>query len=106
MGDETSTIKALYAAFRQADMRGILELLADDVAWEHWDEVGNSAQQESVPWFVRRTGTTEVPGFRELAGLRVRELPALAFMVGDGHLACSPFHEAPRMGQRDCSRRG
>jgi uncharacterized protein len=52
--DNVTTITDLYAAFGRGDIPAILDVLAEDVRWEHWDD--NTAQREGVSHLQPRTG--------------------------------------------------
>ena len=54
MADLTTITRAIYDAFGRGDIPGILQHLADDVAWESWAD--NQAQKAGVPWMKSRRG--------------------------------------------------
>jgi ketosteroid isomerase-like protein len=62
----SAAVQALYGAFGRGDIPAILELLADDVRWEHWGD--SFAQRADVPWMKARTGREEVTGFFAVVG--------------------------------------
>jgi uncharacterized protein len=82
------TIKSAFEAFGQGDVPAVLEKIADDVVWEHWDPE-NSAQAAGVPWLARRTGKQGAAEFfQTLASeLEFHVFEPLAFMEGDGRVA-------------------
>lgn len=61
-----TTVADLYAAFGRGDIPAILDALADDVAWERWDD--NTAQREGVSHLQPRTGRDGVAEFFALVG--------------------------------------
>jgi len=61
-----ATVGAIYAAFGQGDVPGILENLADDVVWDEWPD--NFAQRAGAPHLVPRHGRDDVAGFFGVLG--------------------------------------
>jgi ketosteroid isomerase-like protein len=82
------TVQRIYEAFGRGDVAEVLEQLADDVTWEHW-ETGNSAQDAGVPWLARRTGRAEVAAFFETLAreLEFHSFQPLALLEGEGTVA-------------------
>jgi ketosteroid isomerase-like protein len=64
--DNAATVEAIYEAFGHGDIVGILQRLADDVAWEQWFD--NYAQRAGVPHLVARHGRNDVAGFFGVIG--------------------------------------
>ena len=54
-------VQQLYAAFGRCDIPTILDMVSDDVRWEHWDD--SFAQRTDVPSLAPRTGRDGVAGF-------------------------------------------
>ena len=44
------TVQLIYEAFGKGDIPAILDVIAEDVEWEAWDD--NSAVKAGVPWMV------------------------------------------------------
>ncbi len=87
------TVRGIYEAFGRGDVPAILEVLADDVAWEVWPD--NSAVAAGLPWMVPRRGKAEVVKFFEAAGqMEVLDLQILNLMEGGGQVAVSFVFEA------------
>ena len=61
-----STAQAIYEAFGPGDIPFILDLLADDVAWESWED--NSAQKAGVDHLAARHGQGRRGGVLRLVG--------------------------------------
>lgn len=55
-------VQAIYEAFGRGDVPAILGGLADDVAWDAWDEE-TSAQRAGIPWLAERRGRDAVGEF-------------------------------------------
>jgi ketosteroid isomerase-like protein len=64
--DHIATVSDVYAAFGRGDVPAILDLLTEDVRWEHWDD--NTAQREGVPYLQPRVGREQVAEFFALIG--------------------------------------
>ena len=62
----TATVIDIYAAFSRGDVPPILDALAEDVRWEHWDD--NTAQRRGVAHLQPQTGRDGVADFFGLAG--------------------------------------
>lgn len=62
MSSNVETVHAIYAAFGQGDVPGILAHLADDVRWEA------GAADHGIPWLVPGQGTDHVLGFLSIVG--------------------------------------
>jgi ketosteroid isomerase-like protein len=84
----TQTVEQIYESFGGGDVAAILEQLAEDVAWEHWDG-GNSAQDAGLPWLARRTGRAEVAEFFATAAseLEFHSFRPVEMLEGDGTVA-------------------
>lgn len=81
-----STVQGIYESFGKGDIPAILDVLADDVAWESWAD--NSAVKVGVPWMTPRHGKSEVAGFFEVAGqMEVLDLQVLSIMDGGDQVA-------------------
>lgn len=60
-----ATVRAIYDAFGTGDVPRIIDQMADDVRWDHWDD--NSAQQAGVPSMQARSGKAGVGEFFAVA---------------------------------------
>ena len=61
-----ATVAEAYAAFGRGDVAAVLDHVADDVAWEDWQD--NFVQRAQVPHMTPRRGRAEVREFFELLG--------------------------------------
>jgi ketosteroid isomerase-like protein len=59
--DNVQTVRAIYEAFGAGDIPGIIERLAEDVAWDAWQPP--SPVQEHIPYLAPRRGRAEVMEF-------------------------------------------
>lgn len=85
MGNAT-TVQAIYEAFGRGDIPFIIDQLADDVAWEQWDD--NRAQQAGVPWLRGGTGKdAAVSFFGAVGALEVKDVQVLGIMEGADQVA-------------------
>jgi uncharacterized protein len=64
--DHLATVGEVYAAFGRGDVPAILDLLTEDVRWEHWDD--NTAQREGLSYLQPRVGRDQAAGFFALIG--------------------------------------
>ena len=80
------TAMRIYEAFGQGDVPTILELCADDVAWEHWED--NRAQRAGIPIMQSREGTAGVGEFFAAVGtLALHGFEVLNMMEGNNQVA-------------------
>lgn len=85
MGNST-TVQAIYEAFGRGDIPAILEVMSDDVRWDHWP-AGNGAQDAGVPWMAERTGKDGVGEFfASLGALEIHGFAPVALLEGDGRV--------------------
>ena len=88
-----ATVQAIYEAFGKGDVPVILDVLADDVEWEAWED--NSAVKAGVPWMVPRHGKQDVVHFFETAGqMQIVDLQILNMMEGGNQVAVEFVLEA------------
>jgi ketosteroid isomerase-like protein len=94
MNDNLATVSAIYAAFGNGDIPGILSRLADDVCFEDWAD--NSAQKAGVPWFQPRSGKAGVLEFFEVVATyhQIKEFRVLALMAGGNQVVAEIVTEA------------
>jgi ketosteroid isomerase-like protein len=63
-----ATVQSIYEAFGRGDVAAILDNVAEDAAWEAWEN-GNTTQDAGVPWMLARRGRDGVAEFfQEVAG--------------------------------------
>jgi ketosteroid isomerase-like protein len=80
------TTQLIYEAFGRGDVPAILELCAEDVAWEHWPD--NRAQQAGIPIMQARIGKTGVGEFFAAVGtLTMQGFEVLNMMEGGDQVA-------------------
>ncbi|HTD51276.1 MAG TPA: nuclear transport factor 2 family protein [Acidimicrobiia bacterium] len=83
-----ATAKKIYEAFGSGDVPAILELCADDVAWEHWEH--NYGQQAGIPIMQAHTGKAGVAEFfAGVATLTLQGFEVLNMMEGGNQVAVS-----------------
>ena len=88
-----TTVQGIYQAFGSGDIPAILDVLADDVEWEAWDD--NSAVRAEVPWMIPRHGKAEVVHFFETVGqMEIVDLQVLNMMEGGNQVAVEFVLEA------------
>lgn len=62
MTTNLNTVQAIYSAFGQGDVPGIMRHLADDIRWE------DGAADHGIPWLVPGTGHDHVLSFLAIVG--------------------------------------
>ena len=88
-----ATVQGIYEAFGKGDVPAILEVLADEVEWESWDD--NSAVKAGVPWMIPRHGKQDVIRFFETVGqMEIVGLDVLSMMEGGNQVAVEFVLEA------------
>jgi ketosteroid isomerase-like protein len=77
-----------YEAFGRGDIQGALELLAEDVRWEH-HPTGNTAQDQDVPYMRFRSGREAAAGFFQDIDedFEMHSFNPHSFLEGDGLVA-------------------
>lgn len=86
MTSNLQTTQLIYEAFGRGDVPRILELCADDVTWEHWDD--NRAQRAGIPLFQARAGKAGVGEFfASLGAVTIQSFEVLNMMVGGNQVA-------------------
>ena len=87
------TVQGIYEAFGKGNVPAILDVIADDVEWEEWED--NSAVKAGVPTMVPRHGKAEVVHFFETAGqMSIIDLQILNMMEGGNQVAVEFVLEA------------
>jgi uncharacterized protein len=87
------TVNGLYAAFGRGDIPAILELLADDIRWEHWSD--SFVQRADVPSLKARGGREGAAEFfAEIADWEVTEFSVLDVMASDKQVVAEVVIEA------------
>jgi uncharacterized protein len=88
-----ATIQELYGAFGRGDVAAILELCAEDVRWEDWDD--NFAQRAGLDHFKARSGRDGVMEFFAVAGsMEITSFEVLSIMASDDQVAVEIETEA------------
>jgi len=90
------TVQSAYDAFGRGDIPAILDQLADDVEWEAWGEIENTAQAADVPWMRARKGRNGVAEFfQEVAAqLEFHGFQPLNFLEGGNQVAATVRFDA------------
>ena len=82
-------VQGIYDAFNRQDAEGILEPLADDVAWEHWEN-NYAVKSGEVPYLVERNGKQGVMEWLgSLQGIEMRGMEIHNILEGDNEVAVS-----------------
>ncbi len=93
MSGNLESVQTIYEAFGRGDVPAILELVADDVAWEAWDD--NSAQKAGVDHLMARHGKAGVAEFFGIiAGFEVVDFQVLSILDGGAKVAAEIVIEA------------
>lgn len=93
MSKNIDTVAGIYESFGAGDVPAILAALAEDVAWEAWED--NSAVNAGLPWMQTHHGREAAAGFFEAAGqMEVVDLQILSFMEGGNQVAVEFVFEA------------
>jgi ketosteroid isomerase-like protein len=88
-----ATVQAIYEAFGRGDVPAILDHMADDVEWEHWED--NRAQQAGVPSMQARNGKSGVSEFFAVAAaMGITDFQVLNVMEGGDQVAVSVVIES------------
>lgn len=100
MSTALDVVRGIYAAFQRGDMATILDLLADDVAWESWAD--NSAQKAGVPWLKGGTGKpAAIEFFGWVARMQIHELQLIDMLANERQVAVEVLIDAtPPDGER------
>lgn len=82
------TVQQVYEAFGRGDIPAILELLAEDIRWEH-HPTGNTAQDQDVPYMRFRSGREGAAGFFQDIDedFEMHSYNPHSFLEGDGLVA-------------------
>ena len=81
-----NTTQQIYEAFGRGDVPAIVDLCAEDVAWEHWED--NWAQKKGIPILQERTGKLGVGEFFAAVGtLTMQSFEVLNIMEGGNQVA-------------------
>ena len=88
-----STTQAIYEAFGRGDIPFILDQLADDVAWESWED--STAQKAGVDHLASRTGKAGAAEFFGLVGAwEIVDFQVLGLLDGGDRVAAEVVIEA------------
>jgi uncharacterized protein len=83
----------MYEAFGRGDIPFFLDQLADDVAWEAWDQ--SEAQAAGVPWLLPRKGKEGAADFFGIVGqFQIHDFRARGFMEGGNQVAVDVLIDA------------
>jgi ketosteroid isomerase-like protein len=83
--DDIVTVQEIYEAFGRGDIPAILERMTEDVEWE---ATRSSAQDEGVPWLLRRSGRDGVAEFFAcLDAFEFRRFDPHSLLTGPGQVA-------------------
>jgi ketosteroid isomerase-like protein len=75
------TVQGIYEAFGKGDIPAVLDVIAEDVAWEQWAD--NHAQEAGVPWLAARSGRDGAAEFFGVVGtLDISDFQLLSLMAG------------------------
>ena len=86
MSNHLRTVETIYAAFGRGDVKEMLAMLAEDVAWEAWEN--NHAQAAGVPWLAPKKGGAKVAEFFEYVGKwKISSFRVLSLMSGGNQVA-------------------
>lgn len=86
MASNLETLQLIYEAFGRGDVPAILDLCADDVAWENWDD--NAAQRAGVATMQARRGKAGVGEFfGAVATLTLQGFEVFNMMEGGNQVA-------------------
>lgn len=86
MSDNVKTAQTVYEAFGRGDIPAIVDLMADDVEWEAWEN--NFAQNAGLPAMTRRHGKQGVADFfAAIAPWTVTDVQVLSMMEGPNQVA-------------------
>lgn len=93
--DNVEAVREIYEAFGRGDVAAILDRLADDVEWDHY-EYGNAAQDAGLPYLQARRGPGEVAEFFAAVAenLEFSHFEPAAMLAGDGYVAAVVREEA------------
>ena len=87
------TVKGIYEAFGRGDVPAILETLADEVRWEHWENF--FPHRENVAWLAPRQGREGAAEFFGVAGsFEIAEFQVLDIMASDQQVAATILIDA------------
>jgi ketosteroid isomerase-like protein len=86
VADHKATVAAIYEAFGRGDVPAILDVLAEDVQWEHWSSW--TPHQAGVPWLQPRVGKAGALEFFQIIGVwTIRDFQVLGLLAGDRQVA-------------------
>jgi ketosteroid isomerase-like protein len=89
----TESVQSIYQMFGAGNISGILDLLAEDVAWEAWAD--NAAQHAAVPSMVARHGKRGVAEFFTVVGsMTITDFQVVNIMEGGREVAATIVIEA------------
>ena len=96
-----ATVQAIYEAFGNGDVPAIIDQMAEDVDWEHWDD--NHAQKAGVPSLRTRNGKTGVSEFFAVAArMGITDFQVINLMEGGDQVAATVVIETDLPGGGHC----
>jgi ketosteroid isomerase-like protein len=85
--------QGIYEAFGRGDVPAVLGALAEDVAWEPFED--SHAQRAGVPWLERRHGRDGAAQFFGIVGgWEIREFSVLSLIAGADQVAAEVVIDA------------
>jgi uncharacterized protein len=83
-----ATVQAIYEAFGNGDLPAIIDQMAEDVEWEHWED--NHAQNAGVPSLQARNGKADVSEFFAVAAtMEITDFQVRNLMEGGNQVAAT-----------------
>jgi uncharacterized protein len=88
-----ATVQAIYEAFGNGDVPAILDHMAEDIEWDHWED--NVAQKAGVPSLQARDGKAGVSEFFAVAAsMGISDFQVLNLMEGGDQVAATVVIES------------
>jgi ketosteroid isomerase-like protein len=88
-----ATVQGIYEAFGTGDVATIVDCMADDVVWEHWED--NRAQAAGVPSLQARDGKAGVSEFFAVAAtMGITDFQVLNLLEGNNQIAATVVIES------------
>ena len=100
MSDHVQTVLGIYEAFGRGDLDAILDRIAPQVRWEHWED--NRAQSGGVPYLQPREGHDGVRAFfAEVAKVGVDDLQVLDALSSERQVVLQVRIATPRFADEE-----
>ncbi len=82
------TVRGIYESFGRGDPSPIFDAIADDVAWEAWED--NSSQKAGIVYMLPRRGKDGVAEWLDsLSGIEMHSLELRNLLEGGNEIAAS-----------------